>query len=260
MKNFVAKALAPGMVLLVPGPTQSMTRDEPGRQLMDDKIWYLKNADLFSWMSPAEIEEMARTTRMVPCRKKEIFFFPHQPSQAVYLVKKGSIKLFRLAVDGREIILDILGPGEIFGEMALAGEQSRSHSAEALENGLVCIIPRKAFEEMARRHPDFAFRIIKLIGLRFRAMESRIEDLAFQNVHDRLLLTLGNLARKHGVAEKNGTIRLPVTQSNLAFLIGASREAVADQLRELKQQGLVETSYRAIHLMRPDAIISRAAR
>jgi CRP-like cAMP-binding protein len=227
---------------------------------MESKIWYLKNADLFSWMSPEEIEEMARTTQMVPCRKKEIFFFSEEPSLSVYLVKKGRIKLFRDTADGREIILDILGPGEIFGELALAGEKSRSHSAEALEDGLVCIIPRSIFEEMARRHPDFAFRIIKLIGIRFRAMESRIEDLAFQNVHDRLLFTLGNLAKKHGVPEENGAIRLPVTQSNLAFLIGATREAVADQLKELKQQGLVETSYRAVHLMKPKAMMPREAR
>jgi CRP/FNR family transcriptional regulator len=112
---------------------------------------------------------------------------------------------------------------------------------------------------MARRHPDFAFRIIKLIGIRFRAMESRIEDLAFQNVHDRLLFTLGNLAKKHGVPEENGAIRLPVTQSNLAFLIGATREAVADQLKELKHKGLVETSYRAVHLMKPEAMMAREA-
>lgn len=225
---------------------------------MESKIWYLKNADLFSWMSPEEIEEMARTTQMVSCRKKEIFFFSEEPSQTVYLVKKGRIKLFRDTADGREIILDILGPGEIFGELALAGEERRSHSAEALEDGLVCIIPRKFFEEMARRHPDFAFRIIKLIGLRFRAMESRIEDLAFQSVHDRLLFTLGDLAKKHGVPEENGAIRLPVTQANLAFLIGATREAVADQLKELKQEGLVETSYRAVRLMKPDAMAKEA--
>jgi len=224
---------------------------------MENKLWYLKNADLFSWMSPEEIDEMARSTQMVPCRKKEIFFFSDEPSQSVYLVKKGQIKLFRTTADGREIILDILGPGEIFGELALAGESSRSHSAEALENGLVCILPRTIFEELARRHPEFAFRIIKLIGLRFRALESRVEDLAFQNVRDRLLFTLGNLAKKHGIPEENGTIRLPVTQANLAFLVGATREAVADQLKDLKLKGLVETSYRAIHLMKPEAIKAR---
>jgi CRP-like cAMP-binding protein len=223
---------------------------------MESKIWYLKNADLFSWMTPEEIQELARKTQMVPCRKKEIFFFSEEPSQSVYLVKKGRIKLFRTTAEGHEIILDILGPGEIFGELALAGETSRSHSAEALEDGLVCILPRSLFEEMARLHPDFAFRIIKL-GFRFRAMESRIEDLAFQSVQQRLLHTLDNLAKKHGIPEENGAIRLPMTQSNLAFLIGATREAVADQLKELKQRGLVETSYRAIHLPKPEALQSR---
>lgn len=227
---------------------------------MESKTWYLKKADLFSWMSPEEIEELARTTEMVPCRKKEIFYFSDEPSQRVYLVKKGKIKLFRTTDDGREIILDILGPGEIFGELALAGEEYRSHSAEALEDGLVCVIPRRIFEEMARRHPDFAFRIIKLIGFRFRSLESRIEDLAFQPVQDRLCFTLHDLARKHGIPEENGGIRLPVTQADLAFLIGATREAVADQLKDLRRRGLVETSYRAVHLTRPEAFKAKEAR
>jgi CRP/FNR family transcriptional regulator len=227
---------------------------------MESKIWYLKNADLFSWMSPEEIEEMARTTQMVPCRKKEIFFFSEEPSQSVFLVKKGRIKLFRDTADGREIILDILGPGEIFGELALAGEATRSHGAEALEDGLVCVIPRKIFEELARRQPEFAFRIIKLIGFRFRALEARIEDLAFKPVQDRLLFTLGNLARKHGIPEESGAIRLPLTQADLVFLVGATREAVAEQLRELKQKGVVETSYRVIRLIDPKALSARKAR
>jgi CRP/FNR family transcriptional regulator len=221
---------------------------------MSSKIWYLKNARLFSWMDQTEIEELARTTEMVPCRKKEIFYFADEPSQNVYLVKQGRIKLFRTTAEGREIILDILGPGEIFGELALAAELTRSHSAEALEDGLICVIPRRIFEDLASRHPEFAFRLIKLIGFRFRALESRIEDLAFQSVQDRLLLTLRQLAAKHGIPEAKGAIRLPLTQADLAFLIGATREAVADQLRELKQKGLLETSYRAIHLLDPQAI------
>lgn len=220
---------------------------------MDGKIWYLKNADLFSWMAPEEIEELARATEMVPCRKKELFYFSDAPSRTVYLVKKGKIKLFRTTAEGREIILDILGPGEIFGELALSGEETRSHSAEALEDGLVCVIPRSIFEELAGRHPQFAFRLIKLIGFRFRALESRVEDLAFQSVRERLLFTLGNLARKHGIPEDGG-IRLPLTQSDLAFLIGATREAVAEQLKELKHRGVLKTSYRAVHLTDPRAL------
>lgn len=227
---------------------------------MESKTWYLKKADLFSWMSPEEIEELARTTEMVPCHKKQIFYFSDEPSQRVYLVKKGKIKLFRTTEDGREIILDILGPGEIFGELALAGEEYRSHSAEALEDGLVCIIARPIFEELARRHPDFAFRIIKLIGFRFRSLESRIEHLAFQPVQERLRFILHDLARKHGIPEKNGAIRLPVTQADLAFLIGATREAVADQLKDLRRRGLVETTYRAVHLTRPEALKVKEAK
>lgn len=223
--------------------------------LMQRRLWYIKNAALFSWLNEAELQRLASRSEMVACQRNTTFFFAQEQSDNIYLVKQGRVKLTRTSAEGREVILDILGPGEIFGELAVAGEELRSHSAVAVDDALVCIITRQDFEQLLKDHPEMALRVLKLVGLRRRELEMRLEDLIFQPVASRLVLTLLWQARRHGIREQDASVRLPLTQKDLAHLIGASREAVAEQLAEFKQQGLLRTSYRAIHLTDPKALM-----
>jgi CRP/FNR family transcriptional regulator len=216
---------------------------------MERRLWYIKHAEFFSWLADEEQQQLASRTEMVSCRRNCQLFFADDPSDNIYLVKKGQVKLTRTSADGREIILDILGPGEIFGELALAGEKVRSHSAEAVRDALVCIIPRKVFENLLQSHPEMTLRVLKLVGLRRRELEMKLEDLVFQPLAGRLGLALLGQSRRHGTRETDGSIRIPITQSDLAHLVGASREAVAEQLAGFKRQGLIDTSYRAIRLI-----------
>lgn len=216
---------------------------------MEPRLWYIKHAALFSWLQEDEQMELAERSEMVSCKRNTRFFFAEEPSDSIFLVKQGRVKLIRSSPEGREIILDILGPGEIFGELALAGEQNRSHSAEALDDTLVCIITRTDFEALLVRHPEMALRVLKLIGLRRRELEMRLEDLVFQPLAGRLAVALFWQAQRHGVTEADGSIRIPLSQKEIAYLIGASREAVAEQLAEMKRLGLVKTSYRTIRLI-----------
>ena len=216
---------------------------------MQRRLWYIKNAALFSWLQEDELQRLASRSEMVECKRNSTFYFAQEQSDCIFLVKQGRVKLTRTSAEGREIILDILGPGEIFGELAVAGEEIRTHSAGALDDALVCIITRPDFEELLCRHPEMALRVLKLVGLRRRELEMRLEDLIFQPLATRLVLTLLWQARRHGVSESDGSVSLPLTQKDLAHLIGASREAVADQLAEFKQAGLIRTSYRKIKLL-----------
>jgi CRP-like cAMP-binding protein len=216
---------------------------------MEPRLWYIRNADMFSWLREDEQMALAQRSEMVSCKRNSRFFFAEETSDNIFLVKQGRVKLMRSSPEGREIILDILGPGEIFGELALTGEERRSHSAEALDDALVCIIAREEFEDLLRRHPEMALRVLKLIGLRRRELEMRLEDLVFQPLVCRLAVALLWQAQRHGVAETDGSVRVPLSQKDIAHLIGASREAVAEQLAVMKRQGLVKTSYRTIHLL-----------
>ncbi|MDH3998191.1 MAG: Crp/Fnr family transcriptional regulator [Desulfuromonadales bacterium] len=216
---------------------------------MERKLWYIKNAALFSWLKESEQQKLAQVSKMVSCQRNSQLFFAEESSDDIYLVKEGRVKLLRVSRDGREVILDILGPGEIFGELALAGETLRSHSAEAVDDALVCIIRRQDFEDLLEQHPQMALKVLKLIGLRRRELEMRLEDLVFQPLAGRLALALLWQAQRHGITEGSGLIRIPLTQKDLANLIGASREAVAEQLAEMKKLDLLKTGYRCIKLV-----------
>lgn len=222
---------------------------------MERRLWYIKNAALFSWLQEDELQRLAGRSDMVACKKNTTLYFAHEQSDSIYLVKQGRVKLTRTSAEGREVILDILGPGEIFGELAIIGEEVRTHSATAVDDALVCIISRPDFEELLRRHPDMALRVLKLVGLRRRELEMRLEDLIFQPVANRLVLTLLWQAGRHGSQEADGSISLPLTQKDLANLVGASREAVAEQIAAFKQAGLVKTGYRSVRLVDPQRLM-----
>lgn len=226
---------------------------------MQRRLWYIKNAALFSWLEEDELQRLAERSEMVACKRNTTFYFADQQSDSIYLVKKGRVKLTRTTSEGREIILDILGPGEIFGELAITAEEMRSHSAVALDDALVCIITRREFEDLLRRHPEMALRVLKLVGLRRRELEMRLEDLIFQPVANRLVLTLLWQARRHGARDNEGGITLPLTQKDLAHLVGASREAVAEQLAGFKREGLLRTGYRSITLTNPQGLMQTLA-
>ncbi|NCO52058.1 MAG: Crp/Fnr family transcriptional regulator [Deltaproteobacteria bacterium] len=222
---------------------------------MQRRLWYIKNAALFSWLQEEELQRLAKGSEMVECKRNTTFYFAHEQSDSIFLVKQGRVKLTRTSAEGREVILDILAPGEIFGELAVTGEELRTHSATAVDDAMVCIITRQEFENLLKRHPEMALRVLKLVGLRRRELEMRLEDLIFQPVAARLVLTLLWQARRHGKKEADGGISLPLTQKDLAHLVGASREAVAEQLAEFKSQGLLRTGYRSLVLVDPKGLM-----
>lgn len=222
---------------------------------MNPKIWYIKKTGgLFSGLSAAEQEWLAQISKMVTCQRKHHFYLSDELSDAIYLVKEGKVRLGKVNQNGDEITLDVLGPGEIFGELAITDEQQRSHFAEATEDSLVCIFPREKFQKFLVEHQELTFKVMKLIGFRLREMESRLQDLTFQPVAERLQTALLRLAEKHGVQEGNGRIKLSITQKDIAYLVGATRESVAEELGVLKRAGLIETSYRAITMTNIDSL------
>jgi len=78
---------------------------------MQSRLWYIKNAALFSWLQEDELQRLAKQSEMVSCKKDTTFYFAHEQSDSIYLVKQGRVKLTRTSAEGREVILDILGPG-----------------------------------------------------------------------------------------------------------------------------------------------------
>lgn len=219
------------------------------------KLWYLKNVNLFHEMSAAEMAMVERTTVMKEIRRKEVVYLPGEPGDRVYVLKRGVVKIATLMEDGREMILALLRPGEVFGEESVLDGAPRDHMAEAYDDALICVIGRNDFMDMLKSHPDMAFKVTKLIGFRLRTFRARVESLLFKGAPARLAQILLDLSAEHGVRDSAGILLpLKLSQQDLANLIGLTRESVNLALADFRRRGLVEVEGRTIRILKPDEL------
>ncbi len=221
-----------------------------------NKLWFLKHIRLFDGISPSEMQEMEKITRMEEVKKRQPLYLPGDPSSNVYLLKKGRVKIANTAPSGKEVTFDILEPGEVFGELEVLEDAPRSTSAEALDDALICVIPRKDFDQYLAMHPNVTVKLTKLIGLRLKKIQSRIEDLVFRDVPARLAHLLSELSKSDGVAEKQGVrLKVKLTHQEMASLIGCSRETVSATMGQFRDQGLIQMDGRTITILKPDGLL-----
>jgi len=219
------------------------------------KIWYLNRVNLFKGMSKVEMEQMAKMVVEKSFRKKEVIFLPGDSGTSVYLLKKGVVKISKIAPDGRELTLAFLKPGEIFGELEAVGEASRDTQAEAHSDLLICVLRRDDLLRLVEMKPRLGIQLSKLIGFRRKVIENRLENLIFRTIPERLAALLLELAREFG--EPNGNtmkIDLPLTHQDLANLIGSARPTVTDTFNEFKAKGIVDVSGKTITIKNPQAL------
>lgn len=224
------------------------------------KLWYLKKINLFEEMTSEDMGKIERATRMESVKKKTPIFFPGDPSQQIYLLKEGRVKLSRISEEGREVTIALLEAGEIFGELEVLDDAPRDTLAEALDDSKICVVSKKIFLEMVRSKPDFSFRLTKLIGFRMRKIESRVEDLVFRDVPARLAHLLLELAKDYGrKADLGLLLKIKITHQEIANLIGSIRETVSAVLGDFKRDGWIAFEGRQIILLRPDLLEKRSA-
>jgi len=214
------------------------------------KLWYLKRINVFSGLSWREMRELKRITRMVSYRKNDLVYLPGDPSDMVFLLKKGRVKISRLSEEGREATLAILEPGEIFGELEALQGIPRESMVQALEPVLICEIQREDFDRYLHQYPEVGGKVIKWFGWRLRQIETRVSDLVFKSAAARLAHLLLDLSHSMGIPE-NRCIRLQtrLTHQNLANLIGTSRETVSTLISQFVNHGLIAQANRYILIL-----------
>lgn len=226
--------------------------------MLKSKIWYLKKIRLFKEMTSEEMGELDRITRMESVKKKTPIFFPGDPSQQVYLLKEGRVKISRVSEEGREVTIALLEPGEIFGELNVLDDSPRDTMAEALDDSQVCVVNKELFLSMVQKKPEFSFRLTKLIGLRLKRIESRVEDLVFRDVPARLANLLLELSKDYGKATEYGIqLQIKITHQEIANLIGSIRETVSAVLGDFKREGSIAFEGRIIVLLKPETLKKR---
>jgi CRP/FNR family cyclic AMP-dependent transcriptional regulator len=177
------------------------------------------------------------------------------PSENLYFLKEGRVKITRVDESGKEFTLTLLEPGEIFGELGLFDQSRRETSATALEDSVICMMKRRDFEKYASNKPELSFKLSKLMGLRLRQIENRIEELLFRDVPSRLARLLFRLVDRHPRETKHGLrINIKLSQQELANLIGATREMTSSVLNSLKKEGLINIESKYIYIINRKAL------
>lgn len=204
------------------------------------RFWCVNRFSLAEALKPQEREELERYMQHVRYGVGETIYFPGDPSTTVYTLHHGRVRLDYLDESGRRLTFAIVGPGQVFGETALVGEERRRWIAEALEDTTLCIIHKSDLLRLAEHNAKFALSITKLIGDRMLEIENKLENLLFRGVKARLARALVQLAETYGQPDDEGMrLRLNLTHEELAHLIGSTRETTSATLGKLEREGLL---------------------
>lgn len=218
-----------------------------------EPIWHVQR---FNLMDSVGMERMMRFDRAfshAPCAPKtrrETIFLPADASDKLFLVKYGRVVLGQCGPDGREILFDVVYPGEIFGEMAILGQEARRTFARALERSMVCSLPSDIAMEMVGDSPRFLGALTHVIGERERRLESRLTDMVFKDAAGRLATVLLRIAQDAGVEEAGGLrVDVRLSQEEYGALIGTTRETVSQLLGKLEAADLITRDGRTIRII-----------
>jgi CRP/FNR family transcriptional regulator, cyclic AMP receptor protein len=184
-----------------------------------------------------------------------------EPTGSLRLITSGAIRLSAVTVGGREVVVALLGVGDIFGESALLGEEPSPVEARAAGGASIVTLPLGSLRAVLRAAPETAEELLRLVTVRLHRTSAALEEALAHDVPTRVRLRLRDLARSHGSVSSTG-VRLPprLTQDELARMVGASREAVNRSLVSLSARGLVRVEDRRYVVPDPDALAAASDR
>ena len=218
----------------------------------------LQRSPLFRDLAPPSIERIATLATQRHFRGGEIVFSQGDPGDALYAVVAGRIRISAGTPDGREISLNIMEPGDTFGEIALLDGGPRTATATATDPTELVSIRRDHFFALLEREPRVALELLKLCGDRLRWTSGLVEDAALLDAPARLAKRLLNLGELHGQRSKTG-VTLRISQEDLATFLGVSRQVVNQHLQGWKAKGWV-TLGRGSVTVRDEVAIRQASR
>jgi len=184
-------------------------------------------------------------------RKGQVIYGPDHPSKSIYLVSTGKVGISRIAEDGREILLEIVRPDELFGETAFLDVSRRTEMATALENVTLMAWSASHIEDLVIERPRLAVALLQIFAQRNAEFTHRIESFSIDNIERRLARSLIRFSERLGIPEADGSVRMmPFTHELLSRYVGTSREVVTQYMNRFRKQGYVTYSRVGIRLHR----------
>jgi len=204
----------------------------------------LRKHPIFSDLDPEAFDQLCRYAKHTTLKRGTTIVSKGDPGNSLIAVISGTVKISVTSSDGRSAILNLIGPGEIFGEVAVLDGQARTADATANTNCEIYIIDRRDFIPFVRSQPALAMKFIELLCTRLRWTSDQVEEVILQNLPGRLASALLRLTEKHKLAPAGRTIA--VTQQEISEMVGMTRESINKQLRAWADRKWVRLEHGAI--------------
>ena len=211
----------------------------------------ISSISLFNRLSSDQIEALAMIAVENYYMKGENIFSEDEQATGFYVVVNGRVKIFKLSSEGREQILHIFGPGEVFGEVPVFAGKKYPASADAMEKSRILFFPRDSLIRLIEKNPSIALNMLAVLSMRLRRFTSMIDDLSLREVPSRLAKHLLFLSgQKHNSHE----LELSITKGQLASLLGTIPETLSRILTKMTEQGIIESDGRKIRILKRDIV------
>jgi CRP-like cAMP-binding protein len=222
-----------------------------------DKLSLLSQISLFDELPMAELKVIDELSQMKPVKKGTMILSPDHPIEALFLLKEGQVRLFRMNQQGKQFTVDVLTGGNIFGETSTLSLTDDQIYAEAMVDTYLCIIGKSEFENFIEKNPKIALKFINILSNRLKEVYSFSEKIALSDVKYRLLFLLQKLSEKTGKRTKEWqTIDMKLTHADIANMIGSTRETTSAILSQLKKDGIIKKGLRlSIHADKTNEIL-----
>lgn len=207
----------------------------------------ISKLEIFADLLPHEISEIDHSSATVNVSKGGLIHTPDDTREKLYLIKEGRVQLYRISLEGRKLVLAMLGPDMFFGEMPLFGQAMGDSVAQAVEDTTLCTLGRAEVERILVTYPRIGLRLIQVLNERLQEAEERLHESAFMTMPARIAALLLRLAEESH--EVHG-----LTHQDLADMLGVYRETVTATLDKLKHDDLLEIGRKRITLTNRSAL------
>jgi CRP/FNR family transcriptional regulator len=210
----------------------------------------MRHRSVFANLNGAEIETLNKNKSCTLYKKGQALFHMNTRPLGVFCVNSGTIKVYRVGVDGKEQIIKVSAGGDLLGYKALLSSQQYEHTAVALEDCVVCFIPKEEFLKLLQPESQFYMTLLKAVCEEHSQITNRMTQMAQMSVRQRLALTLLMLKDTYGIEQKQqGEIEINLSREDLSNIVGTATESLIRLLNQFKKEGLISSKGRKIKIL-----------
>ncbi|GGJ95428.1 cAMP-binding protein [Lentibacillus kapialis] len=216
----------------------------------------LQKVPLFKDLTDDEMEPIIDLAKHRMYRHGTHIFMQGDPLTNVYFIHQGKIKIYKTDFHGREQIVNVLQPGDMFPHQGFFRQDDYPAHAEVLEDAILIYIPIESFENFLVNHPEICIKLFRVLGDIIVDLQARLEEKILHNTYEQIIMLLLRLSKGYGKETNGGMIRLTTqfTNRELANMIGSSRETVSRTLTQLKKQNLIASDKTGAVVLDTDAL------